>query len=68
MGAYGTAITVDQGGSLWLGVAVGLALAAILALLLVYRRCDYAPITSPSSPLPAPKFSAWWCDPQPSTR
>ena len=27
VGAYGTAITVDQGGSLWLGLVVGLAAA-----------------------------------------
>ena len=50
MGAYGTAITVDQGGSLWLGVAVGLALAAILALLLgiptLRLRADYLAIVT----------------------
>lgn len=32
-GAYGTAITVDQGGPLWLGVLVGVAAAVILGLL-----------------------------------
>ena len=32
-GAYGAAITVDQGGSLWLGVLVGVAAAVVLGLL-----------------------------------
>ena len=33
-GAYGTAITVDLGGSLWFGVFVGIACGALLGLLL----------------------------------
>lgn len=33
VGAYGTAITVDQGGSLWLGILVGALAAVVLGLL-----------------------------------
>jgi branched-chain amino acid transport system permease protein len=33
VGAYGTAITVDQGGSLWLGILVGVLAAVVLGLL-----------------------------------
>jgi branched-chain amino acid transport system permease protein len=33
IGAYGTAVTVDQGGSLWLGLVVGVVLAVVLGLL-----------------------------------
>lgn len=33
VGAYGTAITVDQGGSLWLGILVGALAAIVLGLL-----------------------------------
>jgi branched-chain amino acid transport system permease protein len=32
IGAYGTAITVDQGGPLWLGLLVGVAAAVVLGL------------------------------------
>jgi neutral amino acid transport system permease protein len=32
-GAYGTAITVDQGGSLWLGLLVGIVAAVVLGLI-----------------------------------
>lgn len=33
VGAYGTAITVDQGGSLWLGILVGMLAAVALGLI-----------------------------------
>ena len=33
IGAYGTAITVDQGGPLWLGFLVGVAAAVVLGLI-----------------------------------
>jgi branched-chain amino acid transport system permease protein len=33
IGAYGTAVTVDQGGPLWLGLLVGVVLAVVLGLL-----------------------------------
>ena len=50
VGAYGTAITVDQGGSLWLGILVGLAAAVVLALILglptLRLRADYLAIVT----------------------
>jgi neutral amino acid transport system permease protein len=50
MGAYGTAITVDQGGPLWLGLLVGMAAAALLGLLLgiptLRLRADYLAIVT----------------------
>jgi len=49
-GAYGTAITVDLGGSLWLGIAVGILTAVLLGLLLglptLRLRADYLAITT----------------------
>lgn len=49
-GAYGTAITVDQGGPLWLGIIVGLAAAALLGVLLglptLRLRADYLAIVA----------------------
>lgn len=50
VGAYGTAITVDLGGSLWLGIPIGVALAALLGLLLGFPtlrlRADYLAIVT----------------------
>ena len=51
VGAYGVAVTVGTfGGSLWLGVLVGIALAVVLALLLgiptLRLRTDYFAITT----------------------
>ncbi|MCU1373598.1 MAG: branched-chain amino acid transporter permease [Actinomycetia bacterium] len=50
VGAYGTAVTVDQGGSLWLGIVVGLLAAVVLALLLgvptLRLRADYLAIVT----------------------
>src|SRR5687768_12673896 len=50
VGAYGTAITVDQGGPLWLGILVGLGSAVVLALLLglptLRLRADYLAIVT----------------------
>ena len=50
VGAYGTAITVDRGGSLVVGVIVGLLAAALLALLLgiptLRLRADYLAIVT----------------------
>jgi branched-chain amino acid transport system permease protein len=50
MGAYGTAITVDNGGSLWLGVLVGCLAALALALLLgiptLRLRADYLAVVT----------------------
>ncbi len=50
VGAYGTAITVDNGGPLWLGVLVGMLCAAGLALLLglptLRLRADYLAIVT----------------------
>ncbi|MDX2343763.1 MAG: branched-chain amino acid ABC transporter permease [Acidimicrobiia bacterium] len=50
VGAYGMAITVDRGGSLWLGVIVGILLALILGLLLgiptLRLRADYLAIVT----------------------
>jgi branched-chain amino acid transport system permease protein len=49
-GAYGTAITVNLGGSLWLGIAIGIIAAVLLGLLLgiptLRLRADYFAITS----------------------
>lgn len=49
-GAYGTAITVDLGGSLWLGVFVGIFAAVLLGFLLglptLRLRADYLAITT----------------------
>lgn len=49
-GAYGTAITVDNGGSLWLGVAVGLAASVVLAMIFglptLRLRADYLAIVT----------------------
>jgi neutral amino acid transport system permease protein len=50
VGAYGTAITVDQGGSLWLGIVVGILAACLLGLLLglptLRLRADYLAIVT----------------------
>ena len=50
VGAYGTAITVDFGGPLWLGVIAGILAAALLGLLLglptLRLRADYLAITT----------------------
>jgi neutral amino acid transport system permease protein len=50
MGAYGMAITVDQGGPLWLGIIVGILAAAALGLLLglptLRLRADYLAIVT----------------------
>ena len=50
VGAYGTAITVDQGGPLWLGVLVGILAAVVLGLLLglptLRLRADYLAIVT----------------------
>lgn len=49
-GAYGTAITVDAGGSLWLGIVVGIAVSVLLGLILglptLRLRADYLAITT----------------------
>ena len=49
-GAYGTAMTVEFGGPLWLGILVGIAAAVLLGLLLgiptLRLRADYFAITS----------------------
>jgi neutral amino acid transport system permease protein len=49
-GAYGTAITVDQGGPLWLGLLVGVAAAVALGLLFglptLRLRADYLAIVT----------------------
>ena len=49
-GAYGTAMTVEFGGSLWLGLVVGILAAVLLGLLLgiptLRLRADYFAITS----------------------
>ena len=53
MGAYGTAITVDAGGSLWLGAVVGVLAAISLALVLgiptLRLRADYLAIVTISA-------------------
>ncbi len=50
VGAYGTAMTVEFGGPLWLGVFVGITVAVLLGLLLgiptLRLRADYFAITS----------------------
>lgn len=50
VGAYGMAITVDLGGPLWLGVIVGILIAAFLGFLLglptLRLRADYLAITT----------------------
>ncbi len=50
VGAYGLAITVEWGGSLWLGVLVGMALAVVLGLLIglptLRLRADYLAIVT----------------------
>jgi neutral amino acid transport system permease protein len=50
VGAYGTAITVDQGGSFWLGVLVGVAAAVLLGLVFglptLRLRADYLAIVT----------------------
>jgi len=50
VGAYGTAMTVEFGGPLWLGLIVGIAAAILLGLLLgiptLRLRADYFAITS----------------------
>ncbi len=50
MGAYGMAATVEVGGSMWLGIAVGLLAAIVLGILLgiptLRLRADYLAITT----------------------
>ncbi|MDJ0925049.1 MAG: branched-chain amino acid ABC transporter permease [Acidimicrobiia bacterium] len=50
VGAYGMAITVDLGGSIWLGVPVGILAAVILGLILGFPtlrlRADYLAIVT----------------------
>ncbi len=50
VGAYGTAITVNLGGPLWLGIIVGILAAALLGLLIglptLRLRADYLAITT----------------------
>jgi branched-chain amino acid transport system permease protein len=50
VGAYGMAITVDLGGSLWLGIPVGILAAVLLGLLLGFPtlrlRADYLAIVT----------------------
>jgi branched-chain amino acid transport system permease protein len=50
VGAYGTAITVDQGGPLWLGILVGLGASVVLAFLMgaptLRLRADYLAIVT----------------------
>jgi neutral amino acid transport system permease protein len=50
IGAYGTAITVDQGGPLWLGLLVGVVAAVLLGLLFglptLRLRVDYLAIVT----------------------
>lgn len=49
-GAYGMAITVEAGGSLWLGIVVGILASVVLGLLLglptLRLRADYLAITT----------------------
>jgi branched-chain amino acid transport system permease protein len=49
-GAYGTAITVEAGGPLWLGIVVGITVSVLLGLLLglptLRLRADYLAITT----------------------
>lgn len=50
VGAYGAAITVDSGGSLWLGIAIGMIAAGLLGVLLglptLRLRADYLAIAT----------------------
>ncbi|MEZ5175357.1 MAG: branched-chain amino acid ABC transporter permease [Acidimicrobiia bacterium] len=50
VGAYGMAITVEAGGSLWLGIPVGILVAVVLGLVLglptLRLRADYLAITT----------------------
>jgi neutral amino acid transport system permease protein len=50
VGAYGAAITVNSGGSLWLGIVIGIVAAAVLGLLLglptLRLRADYLAIAT----------------------
>lgn len=50
VGAYGAAITVDNGGSLWLGIVIGIVAAGLLGLLLglptLRLRADYLAIAT----------------------
>ncbi len=50
VGAYGTAIWVDNGGSMWVGILVGLLACAVLAVLLgiptLRLRADYLAIVT----------------------
>lgn len=50
MGAYGMAATVEVGGSMWLGIVVGIAAAIVLGLILgiptLRLRADYLAITT----------------------
>jgi len=50
VGAYGAAITVNSGGSLWLGIIIGIVAAAVLGLLLglptLRLRADYLAIAT----------------------
>ncbi len=50
VGAYGTAIVVDQGGSLWLGILAGIAAAVVLGLVFgiptLRLRADYLAIVT----------------------
>ncbi|MCB2224831.1 MAG: branched-chain amino acid ABC transporter permease [Actinobacteria bacterium] len=50
VGAYGMAVTVDLGGSLWLGIPVGVACAVLLGLLIgaptLRLRADYLAIVT----------------------
>ena len=52
-GAYGLAITVDAGGSFWLGLAVGIAASVVLGLILgaptLRLRADYLAIVTISA-------------------
>lgn len=49
-GAYGTAITVEAGGPLWLGILVGITVSVLLGLILglptLRLRADYLAITT----------------------
>jgi branched-chain amino acid transport system permease protein len=53
VGAYGTAITVDQGGPFWAGILVGVAAAIVLGLLFglptLRLRADYLAIVTVAS-------------------
>jgi branched-chain amino acid transport system permease protein len=50
VGAYGSAITVDQGGPLWLGVLVGILASVVLALVMgiptLRLRADYLAVVT----------------------